>query len=238
MTKKPPFENIRPAPAPLGSDEKTPPRGHHRFPVIDYPQFRPRQGETTLDHLLARLDAINEALSSPYGRLASIDDRIDSLLCGLRSLASVVMSMEELQSPMVPSSHELKDRHVLIVEDELLVQRSFARVIAGADGTSIIAGTAQHAIEILKSDGARVHVALIDLRLGPGINGLALCRLLQSDYPWIGIVILTGMLTDNEEKAAREMAIPVLVKPCHNSDLIQAIKEAYARRAAAAAGRE
>ncbi len=237
MTKKSgPFQSATPPHAPLGNDEVTPPRGHHRFPVIDYPQFRPKKGEATNDHLLARLDAINESLSSPYGRLASIDARVDSLLCGLRSLASVVMSMEELQAPMVPLTHELEGCHVLIVDDELLVQRSFARVIAGADGTTVLATDAEHAMELLKDE--RVAVALIDLRLAPGSNGLTLCRHLRASRPEIGIVIMTGLLTEAEATEARRLSIRVLEKPCHNSELIGAIVEAYGTRAAAAAGRE
>ncbi len=233
-----PLETATP-PERVFHDDATPPRGTLRTPLPAYSEGRPvPSGDSQLDHLIGRLESIYETVSSPYGRLAGIEARVDSLLCGLRSLASVVMAIEELQGPMPPPINEaLKGVTILIVDDELLVQRSFARVVAAHGGDSLLANGGAKAIAVLDG-GCAVNVALVDLRLAPGYNGLTLCRHIREHHPGVGIVVMTGMLTTEEETAAREMNIRALEKPCHNSQLVDAILEANARRAAAAAGPE
>lgn len=216
----------------LGADELTPPQGHDRGLLGRAHENRPILPGGPLADVLQRLDGIHELLTAPNGRIASLDARLDSLLCGMRSIASAVMAMEELQAPMVPTSRDLENITVLIVDDELLVQKGLARVLYSASAHTVLARDAKEAIAVLAT--SRVGVALVDLRLAPGVNGIALCRHIREHHPHVGIVIMTGMVLDADAEAASDLRIRILEKPAHNVDVIAAIKEANERAATSA----
>jgi CheY-like chemotaxis protein len=216
------------------TEARTPPHGKTLKQLTEDLASRPGPSDPTLAHVLERVERILAVITAPNGRLASLDDRMATLLCGLRSVASAVMAIEELQSTMPPTSSVLEGLTILIVDDELLIQNCLRRVLANARGTTILAGNADRAMDILRTE--RVDVALVDLRLAPGPTGIYLCRHIRTSYPGVAIVIMTGSLSEEDATVADELSIAVVEKPASNLEVIAAIREAHGARPAATAG--
>jgi len=79
---------------------------------------------------------------------------------------------------------------VLIADDNDLVRRGIAGLLAGEDGL-VVCGEARDANETLKkADELRPHVILLDVSM-PGSNGLNTARLLMERFPELKILIIS-----------------------------------------------
>ncbi|MEY3387639.1 MAG: hypothetical protein RI944_412 [Actinomycetota bacterium] len=80
---------------------------------------------------------------------------------------------------------------VVVIDDDIFVGSSLT---AGFKSYGIkVSGTAKtysQAIEICKNNS--IEVAVVDLDLGPGPNGIDICFSLRNNYPNIGLVLLTS----------------------------------------------
>lgn len=148
--------------------------------------------------------------------------RLDECVGGLRSLATAVNALHELQmeAPRAPS---LKGFRVLLVDDEWLVLTALGRVVEAYGGSTVGARNFHEADAALAQP---VDVAVIDLRLAAGQNGMEFARHLSVTHPEIGLVILTGMVNDEDRTAADEIRATVVEKPCLNIELVRALLDA------------
>ena len=81
---------------------------------------------------------------------------------------------------------------VLVVEDEVLVQRAFLRTLQQQGYTVVQAMTGRQALEQLRQH--EVHVCLVDLGL-PDMDGLEVIREINQRWPHIDCVVITGQGT-------------------------------------------
>jgi two-component system, response regulator PhcR len=79
---------------------------------------------------------------------------------------------------------------VVYVDDEELARKYFARS-AGSDYDVLLAASADEAISILRSEGARVAILLTDFRM-PGRHGGDLLRQVAQEYPHIVRILVTA----------------------------------------------
>ncbi|NIE63646.1 response regulator [Burkholderia sp. Ax-1719] len=79
---------------------------------------------------------------------------------------------------------------VVYVDDEELARKYFARS-AGSDYEVLLAASADEAISILRSEGARVAILLTDFRM-PGRHGGDLLRQVAQEYPHIVRILVTA----------------------------------------------
>ncbi|WP_321846572.1 response regulator [Paraburkholderia bannensis] len=79
---------------------------------------------------------------------------------------------------------------VVYVDDEELARKYFARS-AGSDYEVLLAASADEAIAILRSEGARVTILLTDFRM-PGRHGGELLRQVAQEYPQIVRILVTA----------------------------------------------
>jgi DNA-binding NarL/FixJ family response regulator len=84
---------------------------------------------------------------------------------------------------MVPS------RRLLVVEDEPLVAALLQEALSGAGFTVVAAHSAAEAKKAAKDFDP--DIAVLDINLGSGANGIDLAFVLQATYPGIALVILT-----------------------------------------------
>jgi DNA-binding NtrC family response regulator len=78
----------------------------------------------------------------------------------------------------------------------------------------LFAGTATHAIELLRAVGMEVSAAVINVRLPKPQNGISLIQELHQDYPGLPIVAVTAQGDVKEVKRAKAAgAAEVLQKP-------------------------
>jgi CheY-like chemotaxis protein len=86
---------------------------------------------------------------------------------------------------------------VLVVEDEPLVREAVAAVLRGAGFGVAEAASAEEALALAGSaghggGGAAPAVVVADLRLGAGMDGLALGAEARRRWPGVGVVYATG----------------------------------------------
>lgn len=111
--------------------------------------------------------------------------------------------------------------HVLLVEDDDLVRACLTELLSDA-GLRVTSAT--NAAEALGLDGIDdPGVLLADVRLGPGMNGIALVAAARDRWPWIRCVLMSG-----NPDAVEEMVRPpegFLAKPFHEPDMLRVLHD-------------
>ena len=83
---------------------------------------------------------------------------------------------------------------ILVVEDEVLVRKVIADNLRNARYTVIEASNAHEALDLLRS-GFDVRLILSDVQMPGTMDGIALARIVRSEFPVIKIVLTSGNLT-------------------------------------------
>jgi DNA-binding response OmpR family regulator len=124
--------------------------------------------------------------------------------------AQIKKFLEATEGPGGRSRHR-KEKRILIVDDEASVRTMLARYFAGKGYATVEAGTGEEALIAVARE--EVSVALLDIQL-PGMDGLeTLARLLEL-RPSLGVVMATGMQSDERVRKALEMgAYGYVLKP-------------------------
>lgn len=108
---------------------------------------------------------------------------------------------------------------VLVVDDEPIIRMAFAERLRDDGFTPLEAGTGEEALEHLGS-GVKIDVAVIDLVMGGPIQGGALIKTVQDEYPHIGILVMSGDCTRLEGLRSSQ----AFLKPFSFDVAIEAIK--------------
>ena len=80
---------------------------------------------------------------------------------------------------------------VLLVDDHAIVREGFKRLFADADGVEVVAEAATADAALHAAGKSRPDIAVIDLNLGAGGNGLALLASLRQTHPQIRCIMLS-----------------------------------------------
>jgi CheY-like chemotaxis protein len=83
---------------------------------------------------------------------------------------------------------------VLVVEDEVLVRMVIADNLRNAHYTVVEASNAHQALELLHN-GVDVRLIVSDVQMPGTMDGIALARIVRSEFPLIKIVLTSGNLT-------------------------------------------
>jgi two-component system cell cycle sensor histidine kinase/response regulator CckA len=112
---------------------------------------------------------------------------------------------------------------VLLVEDDLLVRNVTERTLHRAGWNVLCALSAEEAIEMLQE--AKCDLMISDIAL-PGMNGVALARLVQARLSAMPVILTSGY-----QRAAMDDAgnVVFLTKPYDQTELLEAITQAAAR---------
>jgi DNA-binding NtrC family response regulator len=106
---------------------------------------------------------------------------------------------------------------VLIVEDDLALQRGIQAQIAQMGAEVSVAGEVPQALEILRTD---LHdLVITDLNL-PGLSGLELLKTVRAEYPDTTVILMTAFGTvETAVEAMKNGAYDYLTKPLHLYEL-------------------
>jgi len=131
---------------------------------------------------------------------------------------------------------------VLIVDDEEPLRKLLQHWVEAEGAEVVEAGSAEEALEILASSGAP-GVALLDIRLGTGKDGLWLAERLHDDFPETVVLMITGVMDFNAAvNSLQSGVLDYLVKPFTRERLTEAVHRALlmheSRRAVAHMQRE
>lgn len=120
---------------------------------------------------------------------------------------------------------------VLIVDDDVLLQRIVARVVSKAGFATTVVGSGEDALESL--GGEQADVVLLDLQL-PQMSGIETLRRIRAAYPDVPVVVMSGRGSAKEDvEAAGTEADGYLCKPFEgNETIVRAVRHALDRNRA------
>lgn len=127
-----------------------------------------------------------------------------------------------------------KPFHVLVVEDEPVIRELVSTMLAGGEVTVSCVADGPGAIRAARGE-PRPDLVLLDIVL-PGLDGIAVCRVLKSDPATVDIPVhmLTARVRDADKDAAhRAGADGYLEKPFRAADLFALLDELRAARTTA-----
>ncbi|MDK8181782.1 response regulator [Paenibacillus sp. UMB4589-SE434] len=118
---------------------------------------------------------------------------------------------------------------LLIVEDEIRLLDNLARMSWDKHSIDMI-GTARNGEEaLLQIKRKQPDIMLMDIQM-PGMDGLALARLVGCQYPHIKLIILSGHDNFNYAQTAIELGVfKYLLKPAGEMSILQAVMDAAHR---------
>lgn len=110
---------------------------------------------------------------------------------------------------------------VLLVEDEVLIRLDLSDELRDSGCTVYEAGTADMAMELLKTP-MRVDVVVTDVRMPGNTNGMDLAALVRENRPTTKVVVMSGdHIPDDEEQHLFDGFFP---KPFDSRSLVKTIK--------------
>lgn len=114
----------------------------------------------------------------------------------------------------------VKNSKILIVDDEEIVRRSYARSLAGENCRVEMASNGQDALQVM---GQRpFDIVLLDLMM-PGMNGMTVLKTIKQKWPESEVIIITGYpAVETAKEAVTLGAYDYLAKPAGPDDVINA----------------
>lgn len=108
---------------------------------------------------------------------------------------------------------------VLVVDDDEVVRRSYARSLATSACSVDAVDNGEAALRRMQQDV--FDVVLLDLRM-PGMDGLAVLRILKRDWPDSEVIVITGYpALDSAKQAVALGAYDYLAKPTEPRELVR-----------------
>ena len=125
------------------------------------------------------------------------------------------------------SSHPLRRRRVLIVDDEHLIADTLALILANAGFDTFTSYSGEEAIGVAHNIGPD---AVLSDVIMPGINGVQLAMRILQEYPDTRVLLFSGQAMTNDlvrEAEARGFNFSVLSKPLHPSRIIKLLIDTF-----------
>lgn len=111
-------------------------------------------------------------------------------------------------------------RHVLVIDDDAVVGRSFDRVLT-AKGYEV--DTALNGEDALKDiETHNYDVVFTDIKM-PGMNGLDVAEQIKKRCPWTPVVVITGYGTEENEARASVLGVNGFVRKPLTPEMIESI---------------
>jgi DNA-binding NtrC family response regulator len=111
-------------------------------------------------------------------------------------------------------------RHVLVIDDDAVVGRSFDRVLSGK-GYEV--DTARNGEEGLRDIDARDYdVIFTDIKM-PGMDGLEVAERIRAKSPWTPVIVITGYGTVENEARASVLGVNGFVRKPLTPEMIESV---------------
>ena len=117
---------------------------------------------------------------------------------------------------------------ILVVDDEEVVRRSYARILGEMDCEAQAAADGEQALQAMAR--RPFDVVLLDLRM-PGAGGLEVLRTIKRRWPSSEVVVITGYPTVQSAREALQLgACEYLAKPLDPDEVMDAARGAMRRK--------
>jgi two-component system, cell cycle sensor histidine kinase and response regulator CckA len=113
---------------------------------------------------------------------------------------------------------------ILVVDDDPTVLKLCATIL-GMGGYNVIESSGgDEALRVFQEAGSEVQLALVDVMM-PGINGVELCRRIESASPETKVVLMSGYDPgDVARLTGQEATLPIIWKPFRAESLLRMIE--------------
>jgi len=119
----------------------------------------------------------------------------------------------------------LRNKSVLIVDDNPAMVRALERVLRGEGATVMPATEGAEAVEILTRREKVIDLVITDLRM-PFVNGVTLVYAIHEVFAELPVIVLTAFGSEDvKEECLRQGAVALLEKPLDTSELLAVIEE-------------
>jgi CheY-like chemotaxis protein len=177
-----------------------------------------------IQRINARLEEGDAEFKSHRAELLAKDDKIAALVDCVTALNLEVQRMR-LGPAYATSRRALAGIVILLLEDSDLVRAATTKVLEDYGAHVLQACTVDEAKALLDAHASPPpHVVAVDLKLET-VSAMPVVRMLRASYS-VGIVIVTGDISEFERAEAAELNIRVIGKPFSVDSLIEAIKAA------------
>ena len=112
---------------------------------------------------------------------------------------------------------------VLVVDDEEAVRRLASRMLTWTGYQSLEAGHGREALATIEKHTGPIHLVLTDIKM-PGMNGRELGRQIESRWPGLPILYMSGFASEVFQGGLLEPGAPFLSKPFTQDDLAAKVK--------------
>ena len=118
----------------------------------------------------------------------------------------------------------MSDKTILIVDDSLISRMFMRKAVQGAysEWNVLEASNGHDALSAV--EGKAVDIALLDLNMPGGINGLALARSLKDLYANIQIALVTANIQSAVREKASALGVEFIAKPITEDKIVDFLK--------------
>jgi DNA-binding NtrC family response regulator len=121
--------------------------------------------------------------------------------------------------------NRLKDKSVLIVDDDSRMLRALDKVLTGEGASVTEAPWAGDALDFLTARKTRVDLVITDLRM-PLVSGMTVVYAIHKIFPELPIIVLTAFGSpDVEAECRKQGAAAFLEKPLNTAELLGVIEK-------------
>jgi CheY-like chemotaxis protein len=115
----------------------------------------------------------------------------------------------------------MQPAHILVVDDDALNRMAVGLLLEHARYTTAYAADGEEALNVLESQSFSAVITDVDM---PRMGGLELLRSVHDRLPWLPVIVVTGMATEDVREAAHACdAVAVFQKPVRRDDLLGAL---------------
>jgi CheY-like chemotaxis protein len=111
-------------------------------------------------------------------------------------------------------------RHVLVIDDDAVVGRSFDRVLSDKGYEVDTARNGEEGLQDIESQD--YDVIFTDIKM-PGMDGLEVAERIKARCPWTPVVVITGYGTEENEARAHVLGVNGFVRKPLTPEMIESI---------------
>ena len=86
------------------------------------------------------------------------------------------------------------DLHIVVVDDNPVIRRSYRDVVEEAGCAALEAASADEALRMIEAEGSAVDVVITDIEMPGSMDGIGLAQLIARRWPRIGVIVNSGHL--------------------------------------------
>ncbi|MGQ0582579.1 MAG: response regulator [Reyranella sp.] len=117
---------------------------------------------------------------------------------------------------------------LLVVEDEVLIRMAVSDYLRECGFHVIEAGSADEAVEVLKTDTA-IDIVFSDVNMPGSLDGFGLAQWIRRERPRLKVILTSGVSRKAKEAGDLCGDSPFIDKPYHHGDLERHIRQLLAR---------